>query len=295
MSMNETVTMKKGFSKGRIVDLHPKINSKLSLDSLTMKAGKLKLKLSQRSSYLTDGLSISSTNYCPLDNTDLENLQSHESVETPYCKTFQRRQSLPISQSIIMQQSLDTVNIIGEINEHVPKKNARCKTAPVIYGPCILQKKSYRHALLKRSLNTYSSASFVVGTIIGSGIFLSPSSVFLASGSAGMSLLTWFLCGLIAMLAALCYIELGTEIPRSGAEFNYLRHGFGRVPAFLFSWTSVLIIRPSAIAVISLTIGQYAAKVLPDDGQLSEKESKYIALICIGKHNLLFWLNEISK
>ena len=272
--------MKKSLTVDNIINLHPRIGSRLSLDSLTTTAGHLKLKLSQRSSYLTDGLSRPKSEYAPLEVTESETVKLKKK-DYVHCGPFQRQHSLPASHLSNKQQSSVAINIIeNNLNDHEVKQNDRQRTAPVIYGKHILTDKTHRKSLLKRSLNSYSSVSFVVGSIIGSGIFLSPSSVFVATGSAGMNLLTWFLCGLISMCAALCYIELGTEIPRSGAEFSYLKEGLGSIPAFLFSWASILIIRPSAISLISLTIGQYFSQEFIDDDQLS---AKLIALVCIGE------------
>ena len=140
---------------------------------------------------------------------------------------------------------------------------------------------------LEKTLGVFGGVGLVVGSIIGSGIFLSPSSVLEGTGSVGMSLVVWTLCGLIALFGALCYVELGTEIPLSGAEYSYLYDAFkfspfGKVAAFLYSWTSTLIIRPSAIAIISMIFAEYVTKpfyVNEDSPWLI----KLVAFGCIGK------------
>ena len=276
--------MKKSLTVDHIGHLHPKIGSRLSLDSLTTTAGHLKQKLSQRSSYLTEGLSRSNSEYFPLQATESEPVKL-KLKEYSHSGPFQRQSYLPASPLNIKQQHSATIKIIdnNNLNEHEVNSNNDQRTVPVLYGKHILPYKKHRQSLLKRSLSSYSSVSFVVGSIIGSGIFLSPSSVFIATGSVGMNLLAWILCGFVSLCATLCYIELGTEIPRSGAEFNYLKEGLGNIPAFLFSWTSILIIRPSAIAMIALTIGQYTSPLFISEDLLSDKVDKLIALICIGK------------
>jgi len=89
---------------------------------------------------------------------------------------------------------------------------------------------------LERSLAVPAAISFLVGTIIGSGIFATPKWVLLYVGSIGMSLVMWALCGMIALFSALCYCELRTLIPRSGAEYPYLLEAYEALPAYLYSW-----------------------------------------------------------
>lgn len=87
---------------------------------------------------------------------------------------------------------------------------------------------------LRRSLGVLGGIAFLVGTIIGSGIFATPKWVLFNVGSVGMSLVIWTICGIISLFGASCYSELGTMIPRSGAEFQYLLKAYGPLPAFLF-------------------------------------------------------------
>jgi len=109
---------------------------------------------------------------------------------------------------------------------------------------------------LERSLGAPGAISFLVGTIIGSGIFATPKWVLLYVGSVGMSLVMWALCGMIALFSALCYCELGTLIPRSGAEYPYLLEAYGALPAFLYSWVFVLFSKPSGVMIL-LVFGAY--------------------------------------
>ncbi|XP_069742524.1 b(0,+)-type amino acid transporter 1 [Narcine bancroftii] len=112
---------------------------------------------------------------------------------------------------------------------------------------------------LKREVGLISAVSLIVGTIIGSGIFMSPEWVLRYVESPGASLLIWMICGFLCMVAALSYVELGTVIKESGGEYIYILRNFGPVPGFLFSWTSVFVTFPASIAAMSLSLAQYIA------------------------------------
>ncbi|XP_057290967.1 b(0,+)-type amino acid transporter 1-like isoform X2 [Hydractinia symbiolongicarpus] len=110
---------------------------------------------------------------------------------------------------------------------------------------------------LKREVSFAGCLSLVVGVMIGSGIFATPAVVFKNAGSVGMGLLSWVICGFICILASLCYIELGTMIPTSGGEKTYLSEAFGELAGFLYSWTAILIVKPAAIAGVSMAFANY--------------------------------------
>ena len=142
---------------------------------------------------------------------------------------------------------------------------------------------------LKRDVGLVGGIAVIVGTMIGSGIFASPKYVLLASGSVGMALIVWGLCGLLAVCGALSYAELGTMIPASGGEYTYIRESFGPLPAFLYTWTACLVIKPSQLAIICLIFGEYViTPFFPDCSGRSDLQHiiKLLAALAIGK---MFW------
>ncbi|KAM4017173.1 B(0,+)-type amino acid transporter 1 [Anomaloglossus baeobatrachus] len=112
---------------------------------------------------------------------------------------------------------------------------------------------------LKKQVGLLSGISLIVGTIIGSGIFISPKSVLRNTGAVGPCLVIWAACGVIGIMGALCFAELGTMITKSGGEYPYLMEAFGPIPAFLFSWASVIVMKPSSFAIICLSFAEYAS------------------------------------
>ncbi|CAD6190189.1 unnamed protein product [Caenorhabditis auriculariae] len=102
-----------------------------------------------------------------------------------------------------------------------------------------------------------AAISYTIGDIVGSGIFVSPTSILNHTGSVGLSLCVWALCAFISLFGALCYIELGTTIRKSGNDFAFLSH-FGWHPiAAAFMWTSVTLSYPSTMAIQAITLGEY--------------------------------------
>ena len=108
-----------------------------------------------------------------------------------------------------------------------------------------------------RRLGLFSGTMAVVGGIIGGGIFRTPATVAERLRSPGLVLLAWVLGGVIALIGAFCFGELGQRRPRAGGGYVYLRETFGPLPAFLYGWTLVLIIATGAIAAVSVTFADY--------------------------------------
>ncbi|XP_074113359.1 b(0,+)-type amino acid transporter 1 isoform X2 [Cotesia typhae] len=134
---------------------------------------------------------------------------------------------------------------------------------------------------LKRRVGLVSGVALIVGTMIGSGIFVSPTGLLIRTGSVGMSFLVWTACGVLSLCGALAYAELGTMNTSSGAEYAYFMDAFGAPPAFLFSWTSTLVLKPSQMAIICLSFAQYAVEAFAAECEPPEHLVKIVGLLAI--------------
>jgi APA family basic amino acid/polyamine antiporter len=110
---------------------------------------------------------------------------------------------------------------------------------------------------LPRHLGLWSAIAVLVGSTIGSGIFRVPAGVAGQLQEPGPVLLAWVIGGVIALFGALTYAELAASLPRSGGVFAYLLEGFGPLPAFLFGWSELAVIRASALGAISTIFAEY--------------------------------------
>jgi APA family basic amino acid/polyamine antiporter len=103
---------------------------------------------------------------------------------------------------------------------------------------------------LSRELGVSHASAVVVGTIIGSGIFLVPTEMVQAVGSAKLVYLVWLVGGLLSFFGALTYAELGAMKPQAGGEYVYVRDAYGPLTAFLYGWTWFVIAKPASVATV---------------------------------------------
>ena len=118
---------------------------------------------------------------------------------------------------------------------------------------------------LPRHLGLGSAVAVLVGSTIGSGIFRVPAGVAERLQEPGPVLLAWVVGGLVALFGALTYAELAAAMPRSGGVFAYILEGFGPLPAFLFGWSELTVIRASALGAIATIFAEYLGYFVPLD------------------------------
>lgn len=105
---------------------------------------------------------------------------------------------------------------------------------------------------LRKELSLFDAVAIVVGTIIGSGIFLIPSFIATQLNSLGAVLLVWVVGGILTIFGALSLAELGSIYPRTGGLCTYLRQAYGPLPAFLYAWALLLVIHSGSIAGLAV-------------------------------------------
>ena len=132
-----------------------------------------------------------------------------------------------------------------------------------------------------KTLTYMNGLSLIVGLIIGSGIFSSPSQVNLNAGSPGASLIVWAIAGLLAWTGASSYAELGGAIPLNGGAQVYLSKIFGEIWGFLFTWCAVVVLKPGSTAIISIIMGEYLvrAAIGADAENVNPWINKSVALV----------------
>ena len=134
-------------------------------------------------------------------------------------------------------------------------------------------------AELLRTLRFRDLLLLFVGSVIGSGIFLTPGIILRqVSGSVGVSLLVWLAGGVLSLLGALTYAELAASNPEAGGLYCYIRDGFGRLPAFLYGWCLLLVIASGSVAALARAFSNYLSQVIP----LTPIVSTIVAVAVIG-------------
>lgn len=141
---------------------------------------------------------------------------------------------------------------------------------------------------LKPKMGLLNGVTLIVGSIIGSGIFVSPAGVLSKTGSVGMSLVVWILCGLFSMIGAYCYAELGCSITKTGADYAYIMDAFGPFLAFIRLWVECIIVRPCSQAIVALTFALYALKPFYPMCDPPGEAQALLAAVCICKYTLTF-------
>ena len=130
---------------------------------------------------------------------------------------------------------------------------------------------------LRRTLSLRDLIFIVVGTVIGSGIFLTPGAVVRDAGSGAVALAAWSLGGVLSLLGAFTFAELGAAHPDSGGLYTYVRNAFGPLPAFLYGWTMFLVIGSGSLATLAAAFPRYVDAFV----RLSDTGSRAVAVLMI--------------
>jgi APA family basic amino acid/polyamine antiporter len=124
---------------------------------------------------------------------------------------------------------------------------------------------------LVRGLTLTHTVSLVVGTVIGTGVFLKAAIMAQAVGSPEYVLLAWLVAGILSLAGALTYAELAALLPRAGGEYNYLRAAYGDAPAFLFGWMRIVVGSTGSIAAIAAGFAAFSSSLFSADAVWLEK------------------------
>ena len=115
----------------------------------------------------------------------------------------------------------------------------------------------------RRDLGLFDSTMIVVGSMIGSGIFIVSADIARTVGCAGLLLAVWIIAGVMTIIAALSYGELAGLIPHAGGQYVYLRESFNPLIAFLYGWTLFTVIQTGTIAAVAMAFGKFLAVLVP--------------------------------
>src|SRR2546423_1019066 len=116
---------------------------------------------------------------------------------------------------------------------------------------------------LVRSLGLLDATMIVMGSMIGSGIFIVSAESSRLIGAPGWLLLTWVVAGLLTITGALCCAELATMMPRAGGVYVFLREAYGPALGFLFGWTLFLVVQTGTIAAVAIAFARFSGVFLP--------------------------------
>ncbi|HEV2324296.1 MAG TPA: amino acid permease, partial [Terracidiphilus sp.] len=112
-------------------------------------------------------------------------------------------------------------------------------------------------------LGLFSATAIVVGSMIGSGIFLVPAEISRDVGSPALLIGAWVVTTVMTLIGALSYGELAAMMPGAGGQYIYLREALGRIWGFLFGWTLFLVIQTGTIAAVAVAFGKFLGVFFP--------------------------------
>jgi APA family basic amino acid/polyamine antiporter len=143
---------------------------------------------------------------------------------------------------------------------------------------------------LLKKLSLFDATLLVIGSVIGSGIFLTSGIIAQSLPSPGWILFVWFFGALLSLFGGLTFAELGAMIPEAGGQYAYLREAYGPLAGFIYGWTSFLIIQTGGIAALAVGFAEYCAYFIPafslsnyliDMGGLTVSTGQLLAVVSI--------------
>ena len=150
----------------------------------------------------------------------------------------------------------------------------------------------------KKSLNLTDSTAIVVGSMIGSGVFIVGADMSRTLGSPGWLLIAWLITAIMTVFAALNYGELATMMPKAGGQYIYLREAYNPLTGFLYGWTLFMVIQTGTIAAVAMAFAKFMGVLVPWVGEknvlLSVAGLKIttVHLIAVSSIILLTWINS---
>src|SRR5437588_9184781 len=120
-----------------------------------------------------------------------------------------------------------------------------------------------RESGLIKGLGLVDSTTLVIGSMIGSGVFIVAADISRQVQSPGLMMMTWFVTAILTPLAALSYGELAAAMPHAGGQYVYLREAFGPLSGFLFGWTTFMVIQTGTIAAVAVAFAKYSGVFVP--------------------------------
>lgn len=136
---------------------------------------------------------------------------------------------------------------------------------------------------MKRTLTLLDSTMINIGTIIGSGIFLVPTTIALYMQSTSLTILVWLVAGILTLFGALSMAELGAAMPRAGGQYVYLKEAYGPFWGFLYGWSSFWVINSASIAALAVAFATYLGHFY----SITPLQIKLIAITAIAAFTLL--------
>jgi L-type amino acid transporter 5 len=138
---------------------------------------------------------------------------------------------------------------------------------------------------LQKGINLFTGCAIIIGNIVGSGIFITSKGLLEKSGSPGLALVIWVLSGLISLIGAYCYTELGTLIKTSGGDYAYINESYGPLMSFLYTYMMVFVTFPCINAIFGITVSVYIVRLFFVDCDAPDILIRLISALTICNNN----------